>query len=107
MNNYFRLLSIILSTLALAAHFFRSGNVILMALSLGLPFFLFPKGQWGMRAMQVFLFLGGLEWIRTAMLLIMQRQAIGLPWLRMAFILGGVALFTFLAAFVSRRLQSI
>ncbi len=107
MNKYFRLPSIVLSILVLAAHFFRSGDVILMALSLGLLFLLFFKGQWAVNAMQVFLFLGGLEWIWTAMLLVMQRQAIGQPWLRMACILGGVALFTFLAAFVSKRPQCI
>ena len=46
--------------------------------------------------------LAGLEWVRTLLFDVQQRQAVGEPWLRMALILGSVALFTLLAAWCAR-----
>jgi hypothetical protein len=43
---------------------------------------------------RIFLFTGSIEWMRTTIVLIMQREAVGAPWMRMAVILFLVALFT-------------
>jgi predicted transcriptional regulator len=48
------------------------------------------------------LLLGALEWLRTAAMLVQQRLALGTPWLRLAIILGVVALLTAAAALVFR-----
>ncbi len=45
---------------------------------------------------------GAAEWLWTAALLAQQRLALGQPWLRMALILGAVALLTLGAALVFR-----
>lgn len=38
------------------------------------------------------------EWVRTGWMLVEMRRLYGMPWVTAACILGGVALFTFLAA---------
>jgi len=50
--------------------------------------------------MQGLLVAGAGEWLATAVGLVMFRQALGLPWLRLAIILGLVALCTLLSALV-------
>ena len=46
------------------------------------------------------LVLGALEWLRTLTVLAMQRQHAGIPWLRMAIILGVVAALALVAAWL-------
>lgn len=55
----------------------------------------------------VLLILWGIEWLRADYALVMRRMAWGEPWLTAALILGEVAFFSFLSAFVFRapRLQ--
>jgi hypothetical protein len=83
-----------LAILILAAHFFRAGSVGLVLVCVGLWVLLFIRRRWAMRVLQVGLLLGALEWGRTLVLLVMHRRAAGLPSLRLAVILGTVALFT-------------
>lgn len=94
------MLLIILSFLVLGAHFLRVGALPLVALSLFLPFLLLIPRPWVARTLQVALVLAGLEWLRTALSLVAGRQAEGEPWLRMAVILGVVALVAFVSAAV-------
>lgn len=54
--------------------------------------------------MQVLLVLYSLEWLRTMVNLVQLRQEYGMLWAGLAIILGGVALFTALSAFVFRHL---
>ena len=92
-------LLIILSFLVLGAHFLRVGALPLVALSLFLPFLLLLSPRpWVARVLQVALVLAGLEWLRTMFTLIAGRQASGDPWVRMAVILGVVALMAFVSA---------
>ena len=98
--NFLRLLPVILSALALGAHFFRAGSSLLALLSLLLPLFLFYKRNWVTRIMQIALILGALEWFRTLMALVAERNAMGLPWVQTAVIIGSIALFTGGSAFL-------
>ncbi len=100
--NLFRLLPVIFSMLMLGAHFYRAGHLLLaggVMLSLGLLCIRRPLLAW---LMQGLLVAGAVEWLFTAVRLVMFRQAQGLPWLRLAVILGLVALCTLLSALVFR-----
>jgi len=88
--------------LLLTLHFFRSDNLPAMALSFLMIFFIFVRRPWASRALQVFLLLGSVEWIRTTFMLVMARSERGEPFLRLAIILGTVALFTALASLIFR-----
>lgn len=61
---------------------------------------LFVRRTLSARAMQAMLLLGALEWLLTAVQLANARIEAGEPYMRLAFILGGVALFTALSALV-------
>ena len=100
--NIVRLLPVFLSAFLLAAHFFRAGAYPLVAVSLAFPLVLLAPRRWAARLVQIVLALGVLEWVRTALLLIMARQAEGVPWTRMAIILGFVAAVTAASALVFR-----
>ena len=80
-----------LSLLVLAAHFLRMG-VLPWVLLLLLVFPLMAlHRRWVMRVVQLVLLLGALEWTTTMLRLVGQRSSQGLPWHRMAVILGSVA----------------
>jgi hypothetical protein len=90
--------------LLLAAHFFRTGRFVLVALALGVPWLLAVRAAWGARVVQAFLALGALEWVRTGIVFVAERRAAGVPWLRLALILGAVALLTAVAAWLLQPL---
>ena len=93
-----RVVLIDLACLLLAAHFSRSGNYILVGVSLLLPLLLLVRKPWAGVTLRIALVLGGLEWVRTLVRLVSERRDLGEDWIRMAVILGVVALVTFLAA---------
>lgn len=100
--NLFKLLPVIISMLILGAHFYRAGHLLLTGvavLSLGLLCIRRPFVAW---LMQGLLVAGAAEWLSTAARLVMFRQAQGLPWFRLAMILGLVALCTLLSALIFR-----
>ena len=107
MMNFLRLLPVFLSALILGAHFFRGGQLPLVLVTLTMPLILFIRRPWAARIVQVGLIAGGLEWARTTVHLVIERQAIGAPWIRLALILGTVAILTFCSPLVfrSRSLQ--
>ena len=93
-----KLLPVIFSMLLLVAHFYRAGHLLLALgalFSLGLLCIRKPQAVW---LMQGLLVAGAAEWLVTAIRLVTDRQAQGLPWLRLALILGLVALCTLLSA---------
>ena len=98
-----RYLPLALSSLVLAAHFFRAGNYGFVALVLIAPFLLLTKTRWAVIAVQGMLALAAAEWIRTALAIARERAALGAASTRMFVILGGVALFTLLSALPLRR----
>ena len=100
--NLFRLLPVIFSMLVLGAHFYRAGHLLLASitlLSLGL---LCIRRPLVVRLMQGLLVAGAVEWLFTAVRLVMIRQTQELPWLRLVLILGLVALCTLFSALVFR-----
>ena len=84
----------------LAAHFFRSGMYLLSAICLIFPLLLLIKFKIAVRIIQLLLILGALEWFRTLYNLAAEKITAGLPWTRLALILGGVAIFTALSTLV-------
>jgi hypothetical protein len=94
------LIPMLFSVLVLAAHFLRTGPMILAMLCLIVPLTLFVHRMWALRFVQMFLLLGAAEWVRTLIVLVGERQAQGEPWLRLVIILGAVAAFTAGSAFI-------
>jgi hypothetical protein len=100
-----RFVPVIVSSLLLAAHFFRAGNAGAAVLVLAMPLLLLTRARWASVAVQVFLGLAALEWVRTAVIIGQERALEGAPSARMYAILGAVALFTALSAIPLRPLQ--
>ena len=98
--NALRLLPVFMSALLMAAHFLRLESFILAGVSLAVPLLLFIPKRRAAQAVQFCLILASLEWCRTLYNLAQQRIATGMPWLRLAVILGAVALFTGISACV-------
>ncbi len=82
----------------LAAHFLRVGALAPVTLLIVLLPLLALRQWWVPRLFQLVLVLGGLEWLRTLVVLRALRAARGEPSLRMVAILAGVAAFTLLSA---------
>ncbi len=89
-----------LSLLMLAAHFWRAGRSGIALFFLAAVGLLFSGKRWAVRTLQTLLAAGTLVWVCALWRLAGMRRAEGLPWIRLAFILGGVALFTALSALV-------
>lgn len=100
--NALKLLPVIISFLLLAAHFYRTGPMMLARLSLALLILLLLGEAWVARVIQVALILGSVEWLRTLYFIARERIALDQSWARMAIILGAVALFTALSSLVFR-----
>jgi len=91
---FVRLIPVTLSLLVLGAHFLRAGSPGLVAASVSAIGLLLVPRAWVPRVMTVALLVGAGTWAHTAIDLARIRASLGEPYLRMALILGGVALFT-------------
>ena len=100
--NFLRLLPVFMSLLLLAAHFFRTGQTVLAVIALILFIPLILKEKWVVWLIQLALVLGAVEWLRTLASVAQTRMEYDMPWVRMAVILGAVALFTALSSLVFR-----
>jgi len=100
--NFLRVLPVLLAYLLLAAHFYRSGHWPLVLLSLLVPALLALRKPWVPGVIWAGLAVGALEWLRTLWSIAELRAQFGMPWQRMAIILGAVALFTLAAGLVFR-----
>jgi len=96
--NAVRVAAIVFSLLVLAAHFLRSGNLLLCAIALGMIGLLGVRRPWARRSLQVVLALGAIEWLRLTFEIAERRLHAGEPWGRMAVILVAVCLVAALAA---------
>jgi hypothetical protein len=105
--NLLLLLAPALALVLLGAHCHRAGWWPLTLACAALIALLALPRPWVARLVQAALLLGSLEWLRTAAMLVQQRLALGQPWLRLAAILGAVALLSAAAALVfhSARLR--
>ena len=100
--NVIRLLPVIVSLLLLGAHYYRAGFIPLVAIMGTGVLILVIRQPWAARIVQVLLIIGGIEWVRTAFSLVMARQSMGMPWIRLSLILGGVALLAIGSLFIFR-----
>lgn len=100
---------IVLSLVALGAHFLRSGKELGVIVSIVLIALLFLRRAWVARLVQVALTLGTIEWLWTMVTLMQIRAAQGAPGTRMVLILMAVALVAFGSAllFQAKRLRRI
>jgi ferredoxin len=98
----------VLSLLLAAAHFLRWGEIGVSFAFLLLVGLLFWRKGWMRPVVQLLLLGAAGVWVMTMVELVGMRMAFGLPWLRLALILGGVAGVTALAAALlqSARLRS-
>jgi NAD-dependent dihydropyrimidine dehydrogenase PreA subunit len=99
----------LISSLLMAAHYYRSGNFGAVLLALIVPFVLFIKRRWMARAMQLLLLGGGIVWITSALTIARYRGMMGQSSTRMFLILGAVAIFTALSGLVfeTKRMRGI
>jgi hypothetical protein len=100
--NFIRLLPAIISLLLLGAHYYRAGIIPLVAIMGTGVLILLIRRAWAARIVQVLLLVGGIEWVRTVFGLVTMRQSMGMPWIRLALILGGVALLAIGSIFIFR-----
>lgn len=100
--NFLRLLPVLISLLLVAAHFFRAGQTAIVAVLLCMPLLLLVRKTWVPWVFQVVLVLAAVEWLLTLIDIARLRMQTGDSWLRMAVILGVVALFTALSGLVFR-----
>lgn len=82
----------ILSALLLGAHFLRDGSYAGVAVSLVTPAVLLARRAWAVRVVQAFLVVAAGIWTHAAIGMVQQRMLAGQPWIRLAVILGSVAL---------------
>lgn len=92
-----------LAAVLLAAHFYRAGHLVFAALALGALVLVAVPRAWAARILQAALVAGAIEWLRTLALFASERMSMGQPWMRLALILGAVALFTAASAAVFQQ----
>jgi hypothetical protein len=93
----------VVSALLIAAHFLRSGSYVLTAAGALFPALLILRNRMAVRIVQLLLILAAAEWLRTLVLIALERQALSEPWLRMALILCVVAALTIASAVLLGR----
>ena len=93
----------VLALLLLAAHFYRAGVYPLVVATVALAGLVLVPRPWAGPMLGLVLLFGALEWLRTAWVLATLRDSMGLPSGRLLAILGAVALFTLVSAFVAWR----
>lgn len=96
------LLPVALGLLLLAAHSLRAGCLPMVVALLALCLLLALRRPWVATLTQGVLVVGAAEWLRTLVVLAHRRAAAGEPAIRMALILGAVAVFTLASAAVFR-----
>ncbi|HBG19555.1 MAG: hypothetical protein A2X81_11280 [Desulfobacterales bacterium GWB2_56_26] len=93
---------VIVSSLLAAAHFYRSGFLLVAAFCMLLPWLMLVRHRLVPRLLTPFLLLCGLEWLRTLYVLTGRYQEAGLSATRMTVILVTVSLIAILSPLVFR-----
>lgn len=94
----FLLAPAVTACILLAAHFLRFYAFGVVGFCLLLPFLLMVRRRWAARIVQIVLLLGALVWGRAGYVFARQRVLAGEPWGRLVIVIGGVAVFTLVAA---------
>ncbi|NDP48943.1 MAG: hypothetical protein GZ085_11275 [Sulfuriferula multivorans] len=89
-----RIILFVIAASLLGAHFFRAGNVLLVALCLATPLLFLFKKRWSLILLQFTAYCATGVWLWAAFQLVEFRQLVGQPWTAAAIILCTVALFT-------------
>jgi hypothetical protein len=92
-----RITPIVIALIFLGAHFLRSHQPLVVIICLLSPLLLLIRRRWVLLLLQFLAYFGGVVWISTIVTIAQNRITHGLPWARMAVILGAVALFTILS----------
>jgi len=92
-----RIVLMLLAALLLAAHFFREGRFLLVAVCVAAPLLFLWKRRWSLVLLQLLAYAAAATWIVVAIRLVEVRQQTGRSWTVAALILGAVALFTLVA----------
>jgi len=100
--NLIKLLPVIISLFLMGAHFYRAGLMPAAVIVSVVPILLFVPHRWVVRIIQALLGIGSIEWIITLSRLVSRRQALGMPWIRLALILGSVSMIAFGSIFMFR-----
>jgi hypothetical protein len=95
---FFNLLPAALGLLLIAAHFLRYAEYPLVIAALVTIGLLFLRHRWSGRIVQIALIGSAVKWSWITYEHIQQRQAAGVPFMRMAVILFSVAAFSLIAA---------
>ena len=104
--NALKTIPAVIAALLLGAHFYRAGMPLLIPVALAIiPLAVVPRA-WARIAARVLLAAGAVEWILTAARIARFRAARGLPSTRLWIILGAVAVFTLLAAWLVPRVAA-
>ena len=88
----------VLASLITAGHFLRFGVLPLVLVALLLPLLLLARRARAVRAVQVWLLLGGLMFAGATRTLVLERQQRGVPSLRLSIIMGATVALHLLAA---------
>ncbi|WP_296445568.1 hypothetical protein [Rhodoferax sp. UBA5149] len=92
-----RISLLVLAASLLAAHFFRAGNFLLVALCLATPLLFLYKRRWSLILLQFAAYCATASWLGTTLQLVQFRQQMGRPWTAAVIILVTVALLTLAA----------
>ncbi len=95
---FVRLLPVLFSALLFSAHISRAGYNVAAIILLLLIGTLFIRKTYILRAWQVVMGLASLIWIQAAVGYIQNRMSMGTPWVRLAFIMAAIVLFTAFSA---------
>jgi hypothetical protein len=93
----------VFSSVLLAAHFSRVGLNRVALLCLLFPLALLIRKRWALRAFQLYLLIGAGVWVQRTLVLRALRIEAGEDWLRLALILGSVALFTLISVLILEK----
>lgn len=97
-----RIMSYVVATWLIAAHFLRAGNLTLAALCLATPLLFFVRRHWSLMLLEWLAYGAAVIWLWTAWHLAVERRFFGQPWLRATVILGAVAAVSVLAGALLR-----
>ena len=92
-----RIVLYVVAAIVLAAHFYRDGNLPLVAVCVAVPFLFLYRRRPSLLALQALAYAGALVWIYTALDIVYVRNQLGRPWTAAVVILGAVAVFTAVA----------
>jgi hypothetical protein len=102
-----RLIPFTFAALLLGAHFLRSDQFLLVLVCLAFLALVLIRKRWSLHLMECLAFTGVLVWLHTTFVLVQQRIAAGMPWLRMFLILAAVTASTLVAGFLLRTSRVI